>query len=155
MARSNDELDPIERKHRAWFGRKYCVICGASSTAISKGGLSICYRHVNSPACQTRYDWLTGELLTDEYLVVPHWMWQWHVGAEPASACETCGERTNRILFRGGERIGRFCALHAPDRPYHDPTACVDCGGSSRWIDRDGQQRCDEHHRSLDSDDDE
>ena len=43
----------------------------------------VCNRHVRSPANQARYDWLIGELRTDEYLVVPHWMWQWKVGAGP------------------------------------------------------------------------
>ena len=109
VARPDNELDPIERKHRAWFSPKYCVICGARSTAISARGLSVCARHVNSPTRQARYGRLTGELLTEEYLVVPHWMWQWHVGAEPTSVCETCGGRTNRILFRNGERVGHFC----------------------------------------------
>ena len=38
-ARYHDELDPIERKHRAWFSVKYCVICGGHSTAISAAGI--------------------------------------------------------------------------------------------------------------------
>ena len=142
--------DSMERKFRAWFSKKYCVICGERSTCVSRIGLSTCGRHVNSPRDQTRYDWLTGELVTDEYLTVPHWMWQWKAGAANAgSACEVCGDRATRVLFRNGERVGRFCTAHAPKRPFYDPSACVDCGGPSRWLDFDGNERCGEHHHPM------
>src|SRR5687767_6531452 len=106
--------DSMERKFGAQFAPTYCVICGERSTGISRIGLSTCGRHVNSPANQARYDWRTGELVTDEYLIVPHWMWQSREGAKPGSACEVCGERTTRCLFRNGEWVGRFCGEHAP-----------------------------------------
>jgi hypothetical protein len=147
--RCRDELDPIERELRAQLRPKYCAVCGDHSTSMSRSGLLVCDRHVASPANQARYDSRTGDALTGEYLVVPHWMWQMHMGSRPAHACETCGARTSRILYRGADRIGRFCERHAPGRPYHDPTACVACGAASSWVDRAGQCRCDTHHRRL------
>ena len=136
MSQRRDTSKDLEPRH--------CVTCGATASVTSVTGLSSCTRHHRSPANQARFDPLDGRMLTDEYLVVPHWMWIWKVGDR--YACQVCGERTTRFLYRNAETIGRFCAAHAPDRPYVDGSACVDCGAASRWWDVDGRSRCEDHH---------
>ena len=109
-------------KQRASITPKFCVICGARSSVISTTtGLWTCDRHYRSPANQARFGWLTGRMLVDEYLTVPHWMWIWKAGhKEP---CQVCGQRTTRFLSGSGEtdrtvlrRPRTRSSIRGPDR---------------------------------------
>jgi hypothetical protein len=60
-------MDEMERKHRAWFSPKYCVICGTPRTCIARAGFSSCEEHkmLDKPD-HPLFDRATGEPLSQE-----------------------------------------------------------------------------------------
>lgn len=61
------ESDRFDRKMRAMYGTKrYCAVCGETSTGISRAGVSSCNEHPTAKPEDARFDWCTGHPLAQE-----------------------------------------------------------------------------------------